>query len=63
MIAFPIPGLFGGPITMATLYVVCDVEYCDLTMDTRAVGYGSTIHSQDALTKLQNRVISRVATF
>ena len=63
MIAFPIPGLFGGPITMAILYVVCDVEYCDLTMDTRAVGYGSTIHSQDALTKLQNWVVPHVATF
>ena len=48
---------------MATLYVVCDVEYCDLTMDTRAVGYGSTIHSQDALTKLQNWVVLHVATF
>ena len=42
------------------LYVVCDVEYCDLlTMATRAVEWGSIILSQDALTK--NGVISCIA--
>jgi len=36
---------------MTFICVVCDVEYCDLfTMDTRAVGWGLIIHSQDALT-------------
>ena len=44
------------------LYVVCDVEYCDLlTMATRAVEWGSIILSQDALTKLENVVISCIA--
>jgi len=44
------------------LYVVCDVEYCDLlTMATRAVEWGSIILSQDVLTKPENWVISCVA--
>jgi len=42
------------------LYVVYDVEYCDLlTMATRAIEWGSIILSQDALTK--NGVISCIA--